>query len=244
MSQLRFGPYAGLLIEGVVVAHYPVGAGLNEGGPVDLYDVDPMWPNMPRLQRCVLAQRIGYNSGLEEQARPASLRVDNNPALDDSTPRSLTNGDRVLVQFINGSPQRPVITHFVPHSAASWLTKADDFKGPVVRRRHNGTEVLYDHEGNVVVSLDDGDDPVKRGDAKTVDLRLGGQQQVHLEKDLIKLFGGSKKVARDGDTVTITVTQADVTAWKLSNGGGPVVAASPFTITGKIDGGSDKLKTD
>lgn len=260
MSGIPFGRFTGVLVEGVVVAHYPVGHERNPRGPADVYVVDPFFPGLRRLTNCVLAQRIGYRDGLEEQARPMAARTDGGSDLKDSTNRKATDGDRVLIQFINGDILRPVITHFMCHAASGWQTKNDDFKGPVVRRVHNGTSVLFDHEGNIAVTLGDGESPEKPGDSKTVDLKLGEQQQVHMEKDLIKFFEGGKKIATDGTPTTINATTdgtfigwiaAANTALAAIPGAGPAYTAAvaaagglPTTVTGKIDGGSDKLKTD
>lgn len=58
----------------------------------------------------------------------------------------------------------------------------------------------------------------------------------------IKFNGGTKSIARVDDAVEITITPANVVTMAMANAGGPVVAASPVTITGKITGGVAALK--
>lgn len=54
--------------------------------------------------------------------------------------------------------------------------------------------------------------------------------------------GTTKKVAREGDKVRITITQANIATMALSNGGGTVAAGAPVTVEGTIIEGSNTVK--
>jgi hypothetical protein len=68
---------------------------------------------------------------------------------------------------------------------------------------------------------------------------------VSVEAAKVKLgnhSGVTKQVARKDDPVSVTITPAHIIALGLSNGGGPVVAASSATVSGQIQAGSTTVE--
>ncbi len=186
--RLQFGPMLGKVMEGVVVAFRPINDPNNKNKFADEYDVDPIWPGYRRILNCTLAVgRMGHANGHEFQLRPAGKVLTDSTEIADSTPRGDTDGDRVVVQWLHGNPQQPIITGILSHYYADWRTKSDDFKGEINRTRHNGTEVLYDFQGNIAVTLDDGADPSVAGADKTVTFTLDKDTVVTISKGAINV---------------------------------------------------------
>lgn len=57
----------------------------------------------------------------------------------------------------------------------------------------------------------------------------------------MQLHGGVLPNARQGDTVSVTITPATIAAMVLSNSGGPVTATTPANVTGTITSGSAEV---
>ena len=151
-----------------------------------------------------------------------------------------------MVQFIEGDLNRSVITHVLTHSLNSWGDTHDSIRGAVVRRRHAGTEVLYDANGNIVITLGDSTVPDVKGASKTATVFMDGTQAAKLEKDKLSIFNGAKAVARKDDTVTVTISAQDIVDLGLSNSGGTLVFTVPATVdvVGKVTAGSAKFFTE
>lgn len=266
MSGLTKGAYAGLILEGVVVAYYPVGHSKNRNGREDEYAVSfaSSISQLP-LTNCRLAQPIGYNDGYEAQLRVSSnKRVDGGARTNEPPPFTATDGDVVLVQFIEGLVDRPIITHVISNPNSKWRTKRRDFSGRTVRQRHMGTSVLYDQNGNVVVSLDTDDTAGVKAEDKSYTLRADDTQVFKATQDRVDVFEGSKAVAvvDEPESVEIVLSAEAFTlpvpppipdpenppttyiALTAPPGGGPVVALGSVTLKGKIVKGSLKLYTD
>jgi hypothetical protein len=245
MPQIPIGPFAGWLVEGVVVNFRPAGHPQNIYRGEDEYVVRVLsHANFLDLNHCRLAQRVGYDNGQQEHLRVGTIRVDQNSnQYASKVPETSMDGDRVLVQFIEGDVNRSVITHVLTHSLNRWGDTHDSFRGAVVRRRHAGTEVLYDANGNIVVTLGDSTVPDVKGASKTATVFMDGTQAAKLEKDKLSIFNGDKAVARKDDEVTITVSAADITALGLVSPSGSVTG-SGGTLKGTVTAGSAKFFTE
>lgn len=189
------------LIEGVVVGiHYP-SEDENRGKNEVEYDVDPTSVfGMGRIRNVTRADiAAGLDDGEDNILRCADGAVgtaqwqsDTDPpqkggiAGKKPTPRYNSNGDRVVVGFINGNAYRPVILgvrrHFYTrmHPVGEPLKdingKALSQAGALLRRtRHRGTEMVIDEKGSVTVTF--GKTPDNAGkdtdDKKTLTLNLG-----------------------------------------------------------------------
>jgi hypothetical protein len=215
------------------------------------------------LTNCRLAQPVGYNDGYEAQLHVSSgKRVDGGARTSETALPTMTDGDVVLVQFIEGLVDRPIITHVISNPHSKWRTKRRDFKGRTVRQRHMGTTVLYDQDGNVVVSLDTDDTSGTKAEDKSYTLQSDDTQVLKATQDRVDVFGGAKAVARvgDDDSVEIVLTAAAFTPpvpppeidpenppslyIQLMAGAVPVTAVGSVTLKGKIVNGSLKLYTD
>jgi hypothetical protein len=124
-------------IEGTIVAvHLPVEQANRSKREVE-YDVQPTLVNMGRILNVPLALGVhGIVDAEEVLLRPMSLVIPSGQFDANTANPSTTDGDRVLVQFINGSFLTPVITHVLTHNfqGVSGSGQAPQF--------HNKTEVL------------------------------------------------------------------------------------------------------
>ena len=243
MPGIGKGPYAGMLLEGVVVDYFPVGHPKNRSGIEDEYEVEiASSVNELTKRNCRLAQPVGYNNGFQAPLRPKTARVDGG-----ASPRgvryvrgTLTDGDTVLVQFIDGLQDRPIITHVISNANSRWRRKLDDYQGPFIERRHAGTTVLFDHLGNVVVNIGTDEDGTKAAD-KSYTLKADGTQIVKATQDRVDVFDGGKAVALKDGAVSATAAMA---TW-MGNVNTALGGAAPVpTSFGTITSGSDKLFSD
>lgn len=121
------------------------------------------------VPRCDLTG--GIDDGDEHILRAADGAKDGTAFIDggdkskNPTPRHECTGDRVLVGFVNGNPNRPVIVGVLSH-ASSRINKAKqpmkDITGKVTlskkgerfrRTRHRGTEMVMNDNGDVTVNF-------------------------------------------------------------------------------------------
>lgn len=264
MAGLVKGAYAGLILEGVVTDYYPVGHPRNRSGVEDEYAVKfSSSINQLPLTNCRLAQPVGYNDGYEAQLHVSSgKRVDGGTRTNEQAPLTATDGDVVLVQFIEGLVDRPIITHVISNPHSKWRTRRRDFKGRTVRQRHMGTTVLYDQNGNVIVSLDTDDISGTKAEDKSYTLQADGTQVIKATQDRVDVFGGEKAVAvvDEPESVEIVLSaeaftlpipppvpdpeNPPTTYIALTSPSGPVTAFGSVTLKGKIVKGSLKLYTD
>lgn len=87
------------------------------------------------------------------------------------SPAQDTDGDRVLIGFIEGSRQRPVIIGVFRHSFAEY--GATEVEGERRLTRHNGAEIEIDKDGNVRVKPAPGKDVFIGDQGATENLVLG-----------------------------------------------------------------------
>lgn len=165
----RFFP---ALIEGVVVgAHYPDDEKNRSKREME-YDVDVTSVfGMGRLRNVPRGDLgMGADDGDEHILRVANEEISGGQWVPDGdrkskrkpTSRHQSTGDRVLVGFVNGNPDRPVIigvlTHVNTRVHGSGLPLKDVTgknlpKKPIRRTRWRGTEMVLDEKGNVVVNF-------------------------------------------------------------------------------------------
>ena len=162
------------LIEAVVVfIHYPDDSTNRSKVEVE-YDLDVT--SMFGLGRLRNVPRVdiaaGVDDGDDNILRCADAAVGSGTFVADGdsksrnkpTPRYETTGDRVLVGFVNGNPNRPVIVGVLTHFNSRLHKKGEplkDVKGKALpkgnklirRTRHRGTEMVLDDKGNVVVNF-------------------------------------------------------------------------------------------
>jgi len=154
-------------LEGVVVGiHYPTDSTSVSKSDIE-YDVDIT--SATNLGRLYNVPRVDQSGGLDDGddtvLRVAKTTVGSAPFEAESTPGkprtplAETDGDRVLVSFINGSIQRPVIDGVVRHRSSRRQFKDAEGKelpkdGKLFRRTtHRGTETVLDDNGNVIITL-------------------------------------------------------------------------------------------
>lgn len=143
----------GVLLECVVVAIRFPNHAKNVTGYIE-YDCDPLTPNMRRVFNAVKIESYNGFDGDENILRVASKSSDGSAWVANSPkPRAKADGDRVLIAFINGSKDRPVIVGVLPHPASTAITR--DPPSPIQQRtiRHKGTTVTIDGNGNVTIKL-------------------------------------------------------------------------------------------
>ena len=176
------------IYEGVVVGiHYP-GDKDNIKAQEITYDIDPTSISLTRVR---YAPRVDVMAGVDD-GDDSILRVatqciqssqtfnrDGGPGNNTPiTPRSETDGDRVLFGFVNGNFNRPVIfgvlTHFQTRRGFNDVRGNALPKGGALLRRvsHRGTELLVDANGNVSVDFAPTPDTAK-SDKKTLTITLG-----------------------------------------------------------------------
>lgn len=148
-------------VEGVVVGvHYPHDSTNRSQSEME-YDVDIVsvagvgrLKNVPRMY-----SEAGMIDGIEDVLHAAD--GSNSDAVKwvadgaDATPRLKTNGDRVVVNFINGNPARPFIAGVLTHRYKKRKSlKARNARGAYQRERVvRGNHVLEDENGNVYVAI-------------------------------------------------------------------------------------------
>lgn len=126
-------------IEGVVIGvHFP-SDNTNLSKREIEYDVRPVIVTMGRINNVPLAMGLhGIVDDEDTLLRPAALVIPSGSFSANESNPSETDGDRVLVQFVNGSPFQPVITHVLSHN----------FRGVVGSSQHanyrDKSEVLID----------------------------------------------------------------------------------------------------
>lgn len=207
MPAPTFGPYT-VPVEGVVTDYIPAGDRRNKF-PWDVYRVAPIDPNMPPIENAQLALAYsGFDGGVELPLRPRSRVVgQGGPSaqkpLEDKTPPSTTDGDRVIVQFLMGSSSRPIITNVLPHWHANWRTDADDRKseGRSTRMLWNGTELKLTKEGNIEIGLGKGDEPVTNASDKSLTVALDESTKLVLTKASFKIMVNDTEVANFSESL-------------------------------------------
>ena len=176
-----------LLLECVVTAiHYPSDVDNRSGFEIE-YDCDPIGLAHPRI---LGARRIDVASGIDD-GDTNILRISKEPGSGstklncdgsgEGTPESdpaATDGDRVLVGFLNGNPRSAVIIGVLTN--ASTRMALIDVTGRTLpkggslyrRMRHRGTELVIDSGGNVSVTFAETPDN-SHSDKKMMTISLG-----------------------------------------------------------------------
>ncbi len=125
----------------------------------------------------------GLTNGDDNVLHPATkLRPGAPGKFNRQSPAQDTDGDRVLVGFIEGSRQRPVIIGVFRHSFATY--GAQESNGERRLTIHNGAQIEIDKDGNVRVQPAPGKD-VFIGDQGATENLVLGQKFKQFASDLI-----------------------------------------------------------
>lgn len=175
----------GVLVECVVVAvRFPTDKD-NWTGMVE-YDCDPLVPGFSRLTDVVKLEVInGMDDGDTNVLRVADATVSGQKwGKDESDARSRANGDRVIVAFLNGSKDRPVIIGCMPAPGSRHEMRTATLPGaPQSRRRvHRGLVTEIDGKGRVTVQAKDSTDRTHptRASEKTISIGTNADEPVVL----------------------------------------------------------------
>lgn len=180
-----------ILIEGVVVGiNYPGDTSDTRYYQVT-YDVQPISSTgVSTIYNAVFLRGFaGYDDGDESILRVSSKAVGGEAFIADSpgnnTDMAGTDGDRVVVGFLNGNFQLPLILGVIPH-AFSKLAVFKDADGKdlpkddALFRRivHRGTEFLVDPDGNVSINLAQHPEDRNIADKKDLTIKLADMEVV------------------------------------------------------------------
>lgn len=232
-------------VEGVVVGiHYPSDKTNLSKREIE-YDVDPTSvPGMGRIHNAPRGQMSsGYEDGDQSPLRAASLCVSGGSFNKDGgserpTPRYATDGDRVLVLFVNGNVHRPIIVAVLAHAAA---TPHVDARGKDLPKdsklfrywRHKGTDCLVNERGDVLVDLaehPDEDGGIK--DKKKLEVKFGGftlTLDATGDKPEMRVESGTVHLLLSEKTFNVKVSGAATIECENAT----VTANSNATVTGK-----------
>lgn len=153
--------------------------------------------------------------GMEETARVGAIYAGNGFGF--YTP--LHVDDEVLVVSPSGDPDEGLVIAqrlWSPADPPPASLSANPNDVTLVVEPGRNLRMSVQGAGNVVIDAADG--------------------QVKLGSD-----SATKGVARLDDAVQVTITPADFAAAGLANSGGPVVATTPITVTGKVTAASQKV---
>lgn len=134
------------------------------------------------LPRCrLVASMGGVVSGDDNVLHPATSLLPGvagvTGATADNVPSKLSDGDQVLVGFVEGSRSRPVIFGVLPHSGSSRGAKASDGERRLLQ--HKGTTVIFSSTGEYTVTHKSGA-YVKLLDDGSVEVVPAGGKQIRL----------------------------------------------------------------
>lgn len=151
----------------------------------------------------------GYTDGDYSPLRECSGQVDNekDPTWSVLTNSAKLNGDRVLVGFIQGSQEQPVIVGVLPHPATKYGGKRSD--GRKRFGTHQGTSWVVDKDGNLEVSLkaDDKLTVKSKNTTFTVDDKA--------KKTTINIANGAAEVVIDGEAKKVTIKSQGASVCEL-----------------------------
>lgn len=194
----EFGLF-GVILECVVVdRHFPGQKGYELTNEV-LYDLDPLDANLSRIYGA--PSRLEYRSykdGAETLLRPMSKSIISpTQPINNRTPRADTDGDVVLVQFLHGSRNRPIITHSVTHKHSAWPQQIPESQFASIaqyayigqrRSFRNGTLVTETATGDIEVQLNDGDSPKAPGEQKSILIASNNVVLLRIKQGQIEFF--------------------------------------------------------
>lgn len=103
--------------------------------------------NVPRCRRANAMG--GLDNGDDNVLRPSTLVRESIAPLTKQTPAIKTDGDRVLVGFIEGSRSRPIIIGVLTHSSSKY--GATQEQGDRRFTIHNGTTIEIDKDGQYTI---------------------------------------------------------------------------------------------
>lgn len=208
-----FSDLRGVIISGVVIQRLMPNDSGNRSRKHVEYTIDPLTPNYRRIYGAILVtDGPGYYEGRDRLLRPASRVVrGGGQTIEDTTPRGATDGDHVVVQFLDGRYTKPIITGVLPHPQATWRrSSADGIGSGQVEDKHRarGSTVLLDYKGNVIVNLETSDDPITPtlGSEKEIVITIDGQEVLKIKKNVVTMHAGAVEAARNGDTVQANPT--------------------------------------
>lgn len=213
-----------LLVDGVVVAvHYPDDADKHRCGFQIMYDVEPVsTPGLPVIPNAIfLRMSSGYQDGDEMVLRAASKNIDGSKLESDNNTGKHSNllgtdGDRVIVGFLNGNFNCPVILGVLPHALSELELKdsyGNDFpRDKLIRRTsHRGTEVYANERGDVTVNFADHPEDKGVADKKQLKVHVGDLDVIVDNKEspstvqIANKDGGSLLLKLDKDHLEVSV---------------------------------------
>lgn len=140
-------------VEGVVVEVHFVDDTSNRSKQYVEYDVRDLRTGQIYTQCRRLSDVSGLEDGSENVLRPAKTYVDvEQVALFDkgTSPLTLSDGDRVMLQFMYGAQHSPVVVGILPHGQMQYGAKrADGFRRFTT---HKGTSVETKEDGTYIIT--------------------------------------------------------------------------------------------
>lgn len=196
----------GIFIECVCVAIRFPSDEKNKTGEIE-YDLDPLSMSFPRLINAVNGG-LGVNDGEETIYRVSTARPDASGWDPEKDSRDYADGDRVLVTFINGSFDRPVIIKRLTQLSTVIGTQTPADKSNMNTRTlwHRGTKLTLDGNGNLDLLLDkDANKVSPTDDKKKLTVTIGSLQIVIDNSSspttyTLKLKGGNSIATFTGGT--------------------------------------------
>jgi hypothetical protein len=209
----------GILVECVVVAVRVPGDKDNRTGCVE-YDCDPLVPGFSRITDVRKLEAVnGLDDGDTNILRVGANTLTGGPwAKDQTDARARSDGDRVIIAFLNGSKDQPIIVGCLPSEDARYdnLTPPTPVKR-VRRKSHRGTSVEIDESGNVKIKAKNSSDlkhPAP-ATAKTIAIGTTADQPVVLGTALmteISALTNTLKALATALQVFATAAKADTVA--------------------------------
>lgn len=159
------GDASGMVLRGVVTATYVVDdpqhpfADDDNREPVAVYCDVLTYPKYLFIPRALVSQdRGGMHSGRIWKPRAATIDQSGNPInLNQGTNPANLDGDHVLLQFINGNTNQPVIMRSVPHPSADVGNGQKDAGHRLKLKVADGDPDFWKHHGTFYGVSTDGD---------------------------------------------------------------------------------------
>ncbi len=167
-------------------------------------------------------------------------------------------GSEVVVQFLDGNPDRPLITAMVPnaHTMPPWALPANKTQSGILSRStpggtyENANAIRFEDKKGAeqlwIQAERDMDCVVERNDSQAVggdrSVQVGGSQTEDVAKDLTQTVGGARTdVVKNNLTLTVTDGRADTTVKgdvTVTSQGGEVNISAATRITLEVGGSS------
>lgn len=170
------GRYAPVVVRGYVVAVYAPGEGPKVPDPVpgwlvDVHVIEPGWRGLLRWVPVMTGSGGVYDiehwqpRAMAKKLKGGTLTLEGGPS---ATPPNETDGDLVIVAFLGGDVNRPVVIGQLPHPQ----TETPAEKGYRLLRTIGGARVGVKEDGNIEVQVPAGTTvkvSTKDGDGATIE---------------------------------------------------------------------------